>query len=132
MLASHERCDANEFAVLDCKRQQQERLPFSIIGDNDKRMQKLLLADIALPGCEKVKTLVRRESRRAGFQIAPDRLSLTKIVHYMESCDATRTRRRFSRAVDGDSHGHRKTCLKREKIFNFNVGRALQRSVNKA
>ena len=72
--------------TIDCVTHQ--GIPLGIIGDHDERLQVLAFCDLALPGTEKIESLVRRGELPRIFQRAPDRLGLDKIVKNIDAGNA--------------------------------------------
>ena len=79
MLAAHEACDMNAMPAPACERQQCERLAIAIPCDHDEGGELLARADFALPGGQEIETLIGSMQGATGFEIAPDRLGLTKL-----------------------------------------------------
>src|SRR5664279_3486217 len=120
-------------AVLECKRQQQQRPMLGVVGDNDERPKTLARTDLPLPGFKEIEALIRRKELPVVFESAPDLLGASEIVENIDAGDAARARpcwRSGRSAFDRGGHGHRKPVHR--KLFTFfGFGRPLQRNVNK-
>ena len=95
------------------ERKQQQRPLLGIGRDHEEGTKAFAHPDLALPGCEEIKTLIGGVGALALFELAPDRLGLAEIAHNIDGGDAARLRpvvRLRRPAFDRGSHGHRDTC----------------------
>src|SRR5436305_14715992 len=92
MLAAREARDRHSERALDHKRQQGDRRGCFIVCDDDAWLQLETLADVALPGREKIIALVRRRNTFRALKALPDRCCRLKIVEYLDAHHARRLR----------------------------------------
>src|SRR5438270_12310466 len=108
MLAAEKSRHPHAALALDAERQQQQRRPILVIGDDNERLDAFALADLALPGLKKIKTLIRREKLAGLFKTAPDGFRRTHVAEKFDAGNAAclRPRLRSHPALHHGRHGH--------------------------
>ena len=70
---------ANAQGLPPHEREQQQRYPIAVIGDNDERLEALLRTDQPLPGTEEIEPLLGGGKILLIFEASPHCLGLVKI-----------------------------------------------------
>src|SRR5690349_9963678 len=109
MLAAYETGDIDSEFAERGERQQRQRMPLGVIGDNDERCGAYVRAGRALPGSQEIKALIRRMRDVAAFELAPGGFGLPEIGDDIDGRNASRLRpvgRLRGPAIERRGHGH--------------------------
>ncbi len=88
MLAAHEAGDTDAVFGSCHERQQQQRPPLDVAGDDNAGLKIVSGSDVLLPGRQKIEPLIgRRELGR--LEAAPDRFGRAQIMKDVDMCNAS-------------------------------------------